>query len=96
MIKKILLFVLLVMPLTSLSQKLSDTALSDVRTVKSPGNRVAVLELYTSEGCSSCPPADHFLSEFKKSGISSKQLIPMAFVENLRTGEILQAVRMKY
>lgn len=79
MIKKILLLVLFVMPMTVLSQKVSDVTLSDVRMVKSPESRVAVLELYTSEGCSSCPPADHFLSELKKAGISSKQLIPMAF-----------------
>ena len=79
MIKKILLLVLFLMPVTVLSKKTSDTVLSDVRAVKSPENRVAVLELYTSEGCSSCPPADRYLSELKKAGISSKQLILMAF-----------------
>jgi hypothetical protein len=47
--------------------------------VVSPVNRVVLLELYTSEGCSSCPPADHFMSNLKSSGISDKQLIPMAF-----------------
>lgn len=49
------------------------------RTVESPGNRVAVLELYTSEGCSSCPPADRFLSSLRRAGISDRHLIPMAF-----------------
>ncbi len=45
----------------------------------SPDNRVAMLELYTSEGCSSCPPADRFLSGLKATGIDSSQLIPLAF-----------------
>lgn len=48
-------------------------------TVESPPQRVAMLELYTSEGCSSCPPADQFLSDLKVAGISDRQIIPMAF-----------------
>lgn len=50
-----------------------------VVTAQSPENRVALLELYTSEGCSSCPPAEQWLSNLKKSGISNQQLIPLAF-----------------
>ncbi len=48
-------------------------------TVTSPSHRVALLELYTSEGCSSCPPADRFLNNLKQEGISDKQIIPLAF-----------------
>ncbi len=50
-----------------------------VITASSPENRVALLELYTSEGCSSCPPAEEWLSNLKDSGVSSQQLIPLAF-----------------
>lgn len=76
--KKLLLLALFVLPVTVQS---ADTVLSQsqVGTVKSPLNRVVLLELYTSEGCSSCPPADHFMSGLKAAGISDKQLIPVAF-----------------
>ncbi len=50
-----------------------------VFTAVSPANRVALLELYTSEGCSSCPPADRFMSRLKLEDISDEKLIPLSF-----------------
>lgn len=38
----------------------------------------ALVELYTSEGCSSCPPADRWLSGFAKPGADTR-VVPIAF-----------------
>ncbi|NKB71909.1 MAG: DUF1223 domain-containing protein [Candidatus Latescibacteria bacterium] len=43
-----------------------------------PG-QARLLELYTSEGCSSCPPADAWLSQFKNDEGLWSQFIPVAF-----------------
>ncbi len=45
----------------------------------STGTRVDVLELYTSEGCSSCPPADKWLSTLTQQRGLWSQFIPLAF-----------------
>lgn len=44
-------------------------------TAHSGARTVPLLELYTSEGCSSCPPADEWLSSLK----DTKQVVPLAF-----------------
>jgi hypothetical protein len=46
---------------------------------ESPPHAVAVLELYTSEGCSSCPPADRWLSRIAAGGPDADSVVPIAF-----------------
>lgn len=64
MIKPVCYMVQLAMACILVAQ-ISDTRAAEGCTAQSGPLRAPVIELYTSEGCSSCPPADKWLSTLK-------------------------------
>lgn len=48
-------------------------------TAESGARRVALLELYTSEGCDSCPPADRWISSLPQHGLNAERVVMLGF-----------------
>lgn len=48
-------------------------------TAASGAQRVVLLELYTSEGCDSCPPTDRWVSALPARGLGTERVITLAY-----------------
>lgn len=53
--------------------------MAELLSFKSPSQQATLLELYTSEGCSSCPPAEHWVNQLVEDEDLWQHIVPVVF-----------------
>ena len=64
--------------LSALSALTPPAAMAAACSATSPAHTLALAELYTSEGCDSCPPADKWMSGLTARGLGPDKVVPLA------------------